>query len=432
MDVKIEKLPKSEVKLTITVDQKKQAELEKKAAAELSKQMKVKGFREGTAPVDIVIKSVGKEKFTAYLLDLALPEVYMEAIKRENLIPMSRPQVEIKEDNPIQFEAKVAVKPEVEFKDLDKVKIKAAKIEVSKKDIQEALDHLKKMHKDFKEVERKAKKGDRVEINFEGRDAEGKDIEGAKSENHPIVIGEGMFIPGFEENLEGMSKDEEKEFTVTFPKDYHEKRLQNAPVTFKVKVTKIEEAKESKVDDAFAEKILGEKKTAKNLEDKIKHEIEHQKIHEAEAKQDDELFAEFLKKAKVEVSDILIEEELELLITDIKRDALNKGQSFEEFQKALEEKEGKTLKEIYRDRAEERVKLRFIIDHIITLKDIKVSEKEVEEGIKEEIEKAPPYLLERVKGFYDSPEGKRTMENQLTIKHIMGMFIERADHKCDN
>jgi trigger factor len=432
MDVKLEKLPKSEVKLTIVVDDKMQSELEKKAAQELSTQMKVKGFREGNAPVDVIKKSVGPERFAAYLLDIALPEAYMAAIKQEGIIPMSRPKVEIKEDSPITFEASVAVKPEVEFKDIDKVKIKAPKIEVSKKELDEALDHLKKMHRDFKEVERKAKKGDRVEINFDGKDKDGKEIEGAKSENHPIVIGDGMFIPGFEDNLVGMSKDEEKEFTVKFPKDYHKADLQGAPVTFKVKVLKIEEASDAKIDEEFVEKILGEKKSPKELEAKIKHEIEHQKLHEAEAKQDDELFAEFLKKAKLEVSDILIEEELELLITDIKRDALNKGQSFEEFQKAIEEKEGKTIKEVYRERAEERVKLRFIIDHIIQTKDIKVEQKDIEEGIKAEIEKAPPYLLERVKGFYESEEGKRTMENQLTIQQIMDLFIERPSHDCDN
>lgn len=432
MDIKVENLEKNQVKLTITVDADKQQEFEKRTAEALSKQVKVKGFRPGHAPVEAIKSQVGKDHFEGYLLETNLPFIYADAVKEKGIEPVSRPSVDIKSIDPITIEATVAVKPEITLKDLDKIKIKAPKIEVKKKEIDETLGHITKQHTEFKEVDRKAKKGDKVEIDFEGRDKNDQEIPGAKSENHPIVLGDGLFIPGFEDNLIGLKKDDEHEFEVTFPKDYHEKSLQNAPVKFKVKVKKIEEAHTPVIDDAFAAKLLGDGKTKKDLEDTIKGDLEHQKIHQEEAKQEEELFTTLLKAAKFEVSDILIDEELELLIQDIQRDALYKGQSYEQFKSALEAKEGKTVEEFYRPKAEERVKLKFIIEQVIKDLKIEASDKEIEEAAQIQLQNAPENMKDRMKEMVESENGKMQLKNQIILDKIFEHFIERNDHDCDH
>lgn len=431
MDIKIEKLPKSETKVTITLTEDENTKYEQKTASSLSESVKIPGFRQGKAPIDVVKQELGEERFVAYMLETAIPQIYTEAVQKEKLIPISRPNVTILADNPISIEAVFASIPEVDVKGADKIKIKAPSIKVDKKELEERLEHFKKMHATHSAVDRAAKIGDRVEIDFEGFDQKGNSIPNTKSEHHPIVIGSDTFIPGFEDELVGTKAGENKEFNITFPKDYHAAELKAAKVKFKVTVHQVEEVKDAELNEELIEKLSGQKQSLDDFKKMLEHELEHQKMHEARAEQEEQFFVELLKACKFEVSDILVEEETKLMIEDIKRDTMMRGMNFDDYQKAVEEREGKKLEEIYQEKAEERVRIRFILDKLINEKKIDASEKEVEEVIKIRLEETPKDYRDKAKEFYKKGnQGHTAIRNELVLQALLGMFIEEIPHSC--
>lgn len=431
MDIKIEKLPKSETKVTITLTKDENLKYEQKTASKLSESIKIPGFRQGKAPVEVVRQELGDERFVAYMLETAIPQIYTEAIQREKLIPISRPNVNILADNPISIEAVFASIPEVDVAGTDKIKIKAPTIKVDKKELEERLEHFKKMNATHKAVERAAKKGDRVEIDFEGFDQKGNPIPNTKSEHHPIVIGSKAFIPGFEDELVGLKAGDEKEFTITFPKDYHAAELKAAKVKFKVKAHQVEEVKEAELNEELIEKLSGKKQSLEDFKKMIEHEIEHQKMHEARSQQEEDFFTTLLKACKFEVSDILVEEETKLMLEDIKRDTMMRGMNFDDYQKAVEEKEGKKLEEIYAEKAEERVRIRFILDKLINEKKIEVTDKEIDSVIKNRLEETPKDYRDKAKEFYKKGnQGYTAVRNELVLQALLGIFIEEIEHSC--
>jgi len=430
MEITVTDLPNSEQKITIKLSQDKHTELKNATLKQLSANVKVTGFRPGKAPLQVVEDQVGKEKVYAFMLENNIPTLYSKAIQEKKLTPISRPNVEVISEEPLEFTAIFAVQPEVKIKDLDKIKVKAPKVSVSEKELNESLDYVLQSHSSYKEVTRKAKKGDRVEVNFEGIDENQKSIPGAKSENHPLVLGSGNFIPGFEDNLIGLELNQDSEFTVTFPKDYHSKDLQDKPVTFKVKLTKIEEVEKPKITKDFTKKIFNEELTEKQFKDKLKHEIEHQKLHDLEAKQEDQLFEELLKKSDFEVSSILVEEEVDILVNELKQDIEKKGLKFEDFVKMTEEREKKPINEIYSPKAEERAKIRFIIDFIIKEKNLEASDEEIAKEVQLKIDSAPEQVRSQVESYYAEGQPTRNaLRNKVLLDKFFDIFIERIKHK---
>lgn len=430
MEITVSNLPKSEVKIVIKLSDKKTEELKNITLKELAKSVNVTGFRAGHAPLDVVENQLGKDKVLAMTLDQHLPTLYADAIKKEKLTPISRPTVDIVAESPLEFSAQFAVQPEVKIKDVDKIKIKAPKIEVSKKELDEVIDRLKKSGAEFEQVSRKTKTGDRVEIDFEGFDEEEKLIPGTKSENHPVVIGDKMFIPGFEENLVGFKENDTTEFTVTFPKDYHVDTLKNKPVKFKVTIKKVEESKLPEINEEFSQKVFGEPLDEKAFHTKLKFELEHQKIHDSEAQQEDELFNTLIKNSDFDVSDILTEEETEILLDEMKQNVEKNKLNFEDFVKMTEQREKMSINDFYKPKAEERVKIRFIIDHIIRTKKLEATPDDFKKEIAQKVKSAPAEVQGQVTTYYqEGNPGYAAIKNQILLGKFFELFIERIPHK---
>lgn len=424
MKVEIEKLPKSEVKLTIEVSEDELQKYKAEATKEVSKHVKVPGFREGHVPYEVLIQHVGEKAFRGQMLEMALGETYEKALKQEKVHAVSYPKINIVSEDPFKYEAIVTVLPEIKLKKgYEKVSVKPKEVKIEKKDIEEVLKNLKKRSTTWKEVEREAKKGDRVEIDFDGFDMEGNALEGTSSKNHPVVIGENMFIPGFEDEVVGMKKGEEKDFEITFPKDYHSEKFKNKKVKFHVKVGMIEEPNEKEVDDTFAEELTGGKhKKLSDLEDEIKKELTHQKEHDEEIRLENEILEELMKYFDAEIPDALIERESEFLIDRLKQDIERSGMKWEDYE-AMKQKDGKSIKDELRPQAEKQVLMRLGIEKLYEEEKIKVSEADLEEEIKHMLAHYPEDYGAKLKDFYkEGSQGREQLENQLMLKNLLKKF----------
>jgi len=418
----IKKLQKSEVQIEITVSQEDIEKYYKKASEELSKEVNVKGFRPGHIPQDVLEANLDKKYIMAHAQEMAIQRSYADAVIKENVQVVARPKIEIKSETPFTYVAVVAVLPEVEIKDYKSIKVKKEEVKVTEKDIEEVMTDLKKYSTTYKDTEEKAKKGDRVEVDFEGFDEEGKSLENTKSSNHPVILGENSLIPGFEDELIGLAKGEKKEFDLVFPKDYPKKDFQNKKVKFKVEIKRIENAIEPEISEEFIEKMTGKKGSVEEFKKEIGKNVKDRKEKEAKQKVENEYLEELLKRTKVEIPEALIEEEIDFMIHDIADDMGAKGI---EFDKYLEKANIKIedLKEKYKPEAEKRVKMRLALQQLIKEENAAPSEEEV----KEEFEKVksfyPEKEAEKIQHDFEHGELRHQIVNRLAIRKLFDKVL---------
>jgi trigger factor len=415
-------------KVTAELDAKDLKKQRSNAIKVLGKGVKVQGFRAGTAPEKLVEEKLDPSQIASETASRCVDTAFAGSLKEFKLDILGTPKLEIKEfiDNEkmvIEFIGNI--KPEVtlpEFSKWPKLKLGATKVDP--KEVQATLDQLQQNMAKAEEVERPAKDGDRVWLDFEGFDEAKKPVPGAASKNYPLVLGSRSFIPGFEEEVIGMKIDQEKEFEVTFPKDYHSQSLQNKKVTFKIKIKKIAELKKPEVNDEFAEKLggfktLGELK--KDIEDGIKERAERNEKEEFKDKLAEKLGAE----SKFETPDVLVEENVEAGINNAKREAEGRGQDFNEWlnkRVALKTKSDLIAKEA-RPQAERQVRASIALRAVAEQEKLSVT--------KEELAEYTSVLLQQyghgeAQKQIMSPQEQARIEGRLLADKVLNFLLSKV------
>jgi len=298
----------------------------------------------------------------------------------------------------IEYVFTITLKPEVKLGKYTDLKAKKEAVKVTKKEIEESINHMREHYKENIVKEGKVENGDIAVIDFEGF-KDGVAFEGGKGENYSLEIGSNTFIPGFEEQLIGMETGEEKDINVTFPEDYHAEDLKGAPVVFKVKVNEIKEVKVPELDKEFFEDLGMEGiDTKEALEAQVKENITASKEAKAEDKYIDDLLAEISKTTEIDVPDTMINDETERMIEHFAEHIAMQGISIEQFYQYTNSNK-EALKEQYKEEALKRIKYRLILEEIIKKEKIKVTEKEIDAEI-EELAKKYNMTKEEVKKQY--------------------------------
>ncbi len=426
MQIKVEKLPKSEVKLTVELSEEKTKKLFEKAAKQVSEMVKVPGFRPGHVPLDVLKQHVKPDALEAHMLDVALPETYAEAVKQEKLQVVTQPKVKVIQTEPLKYEATVAVYPEVEISGYDKIKVKKEEAKVEDKDVDTVLEDVKKRQAKYKEVDRASKKGDKVEVDFEGFDEGGATLENTKSQNHPLILGENSMVPGFEEELEGLKKGDNKEFAVTFPKDYFHKPFQGKKVTFKVKMNSVQEVELPEFTPEFIKELTGgQDKTLDEVKKDVKDNLQHEKEHAAKVKQEDEFLDKVADLVKVEVPEALVEEEIDGMMQEFQTQMENKGITMQQYLEQTK-KEIKDLREQRRKEAEKRLRLRFALHKIFEQEKIEATEDDLKKELDHIISLYPENERDKIRKEYK--EGSylmRRLENKIKIDKLFDEYLRK-------
>lgn len=423
MQVKVSVLPKSQVKLEITVSEEKLARFRQRALQKLNDLVEISGFRKGKIPEAVLEQHVGEDAIRTCLIDEALPRCYAEAVMSQKLAVVCRPKIKVITKSPLNFEAIVAILPEVKLSDLSKIKIVPEAVIVTEQDIDEIVYDLRKRQAVYKIVERPAQKGDRIEIHFKGFDEEGKEIPGTASRHHPVMIGDKMMVPGFEDQLIGLSKGQKKEFEVMFPADYHKKDFQNRKVKFEVEVENVEECLLPEIDEVFVEQIIKQKKSVSEFREHLKEDLKKYR-KSAEKKRRESIFLETIVNAAiVDVPDQLIEEEIDYILDDLKVELHEKGMKWSLFQEYLH-KEGIDIRQKRRSEAESRVKARLVLNKAIEEAEIEVTENDIENEVAKLREGRLPTDLEAIKKRYEpESEGWTRLKNRLRMDKLFAKYL---------
>ena len=414
------------VNVTLGVSELKDAELA--ALNELGKDIKVPGFRKGKVPVSVVSKNVNPNMLAQKTLESALSKAVADAFISEKLQALDRPEVEVKKFVPgseLEFTAESEVMPKIKIGDYKNLKSTAKKVSVTKKDIAEITDRLKKGFSSKKTVQRPAKLTDEVNIDFEGK-KDGIAFDGGKGEKYDLVLGSNSFIPGFEDGIIGKKTGETFDLKLTFPEDYHADNLKGAEVVFTTTINEIKEVVEPELNDELAAKA-GPFKTVEELEDDIKREITKQKETEAIEKLKDDLVAELVEKSTVPVPDVLLKDQMKLIEQDTNRNLMYRGMSIGDYIKSLKYKDKNDwLENEVRPIAEKRVKAGLLLAELSKAEKIEATENELLEKINQ---LGKQYPSEDMRKHLKTPEVQRDVANRILTEKTVDRLVSLNSKK---
>ena len=380
----VKSVEKETSKASVTVELTK-AELEpaiNKAYLKYRKDITIPGFRKGKAPRVVIEAAYGKHVFFEDAIEEMFPEIYKETVLTQDMKPVGRPSVaemNIADDGTVTLKIATDLYPVVTLGQYRGIEVEKVNAEVKESEVDAEIDRMAKNVARISTVDRPAKEGDTAVIDFEGF-LNGTAFEGGKGENHELLLGSGSFIPGFEEQVVGMSAGEEKEIHVTFPENYHSSELAGKPVVFKVKVHEVKETVLPEKDDEFV-KDVSEFDTMAEL----RADIEKRILEEKQAGIDRAFENAAVEKAAAnmtaEIPDSMVDEEVDRQLERMDYELRAQGASLEAYSKMLGGNMD-SIRNSLRPGALNAVRTNVMLDAVVDAEKIEVSEEECEEEYK--------------------------------------------------
>lgn len=353
------------------------------------KDTKIDGFRKGKVTKEIFDKKVGKEKYLIEAANKAVSDEFLRIMKENDYKLVADPQIHLTTltEECLEFTMALIEEPAVKIKKYKGLNVKKEKVKVTDEEVEHEISHLLERFSELViKEEGTVESGDVVVIDYEGS-VDGVAFDGGKAENYPLEIGSGTFIPGFEEQLVGMKKNEERDITVKFPEEYHAEDLKGKEAVFKVKVNEIKVRENREFDKEFFEDLAIEGvDSEESLRNKIKETIKEQKNEHAEEKYINDLIEAVSKQAEVDIPEEMVFDTVERMYDDLANRLKMQGISMDIYLKYV----GKTEKEIKDEMEKEafaRVLSRLTLEEIQRLENITVTEEEVDSKLKEMAEK---------------------------------------------
>lgn len=394
-----EKIEKNVGVLEVEVDAAQVDAALDKAFKKVVKQVNVPGFRKGKVPRVIFEARFGVESLYKDAIDLILPDAYMEAVKQTGIEPVDRPDVDFEEfakGKPFVFKAKVTVKPEVQLGEYKGIEVPERSSEVTEEEVQAELERMQQRHAELIVLEEGvAEKGDIAVIDFEGF-IDGKPFDGGKAEGHSVELGSGTLIPGFEDQVIGMAKGDEKDITVTFPENYHAEHLAGKEAVFKVVLHDIKRKKLPELDDEFA-KDVSEFETLEEYKQDIEKTLRERKIKENEQAIEAEVIEKAAAAAEVDIPQAMIDNETDRMLNEFANRLRMQGMNLELYYQFSGQDEAK-LREQMKEEAGKRVRNQLVLEAIAKAENVAVSDEELEEELQNlsELYKQPAEELRRI------------------------------------
>ena len=372
----VEKKEKNQVALSIVVAADVFEAACEKSYRKNVRNINIQGFRQGKAPRKIIEKLYGPEVFYDDAMNECIPDAYEAAVAEAGLKVVSQPsitEVDVK-DGEFLFTAVVYVKPEVSVKDYKGIEAEKEEVAVSAEDVEAELARMQTRNARQVSVEREAKKGDVVNLDFEGF-VDGVAFEGGKGEKFDLELGSGMFIPGFEEQLEGKNVGDECDVNVTFPEEYNEKSLAGKPAVFKCKINEIKENQKPELDDEFA-KDVSEFDTIAELKADIEKKMVESKQSSADTAFQERVMDKVIENMEAEIPDAMVETQLDRVAEDFSYRLAMQGMEFESYLKMT----GMTMEQfrsVFAPQALRQVKIRLALEKIAELEGMDITEEDL-------------------------------------------------------
>ncbi len=425
MQVKVENVEKNVVQLEIEVDAEKFDQGLQKAFAKNANRFSIPGFRRGKAPRSMVEKFYGEQVLYEDAINAICPDAYDQAIEENDIHPVDRPEIDIKQIGKGQvfiFTAKVTVKPEVELGQYKDVEVQKASAVVTDEDVEKEIEKVLDKNSRLISIEdRPVASGDTAIIDFEGF-IDGVAFEGGSGKDYNLVIGSGTFIPGFEDQLIGVALGEEKEVNVSFPEDYGSADLAGKSALFKVKVNEIKVKELPTLDDEFA-KDISEFDTLEEYKADLRKKLVEQAEHSAHHENEDNVVDKVVENATIDIPPVMVEKRIDDLTYDFGMRLRYQGLELEKYLEIMG-MDMASFREQFKARAEKEVKTQLVIEKISEVEAIVPTEKDTEEEIKriaENYKQSEEDFKQHLK-----PDDIEYIRSTLVAKKTVDFLVENA------
>lgn len=428
MSVKVEKIGTNKAKFTIEVDSKKFAEAEDKVFNKQKGKLSIPGFRKGKVTKDMAYKVYGKGVFLEDTVNECINMTYYEALKETTEKVLSRPEINVVQvdlDKPLIYEATVAIMPEAKLPKYKGIKIEKTKVEIKDEEVERKLKEEQEKNARIISVERASKKGDVVDIDFEGF-VDGKSFNGGKGEKYQLTLGSHSFIDTFEDQLIDKKAGDDVDVNVTFPKEYQEKSLAGKPALFKVHVNEVKEKQLPEINDEFVSEVSEFDKLSDYKADIKKHLTEHAEFH-AKDTDKNKILEAIAKDTKVDLAPEAIDSQVDEMIYNYDNRMRYQGITFEKYLEML----GKTMekfREELKPQAEANLKNSIILEQIARDEKIEASDEMVEKEI-ENMARAYGMEVEQFKKSYANDEDKKRIKDDLLYPAVLDFLYNNAEIK---
>ena len=420
-----EKQEHSVVALTIEITKAEFEAAKDKAFKKTGKNITVPGFRKGKAPRKMIEKLYGEGVFFEEAFNIIYPDAMEMAVEKSGIKPVGRADVDLgdpAEEGGLTIIAKVPVEPEVELGEYKGIEVEKETVKVLQADVKAELNRMAQRNARTETVERKAKKNDTVDIDFEGF-VDGVPFEGGKAEHHELTLGSGAFIPGFEDQLIGCKAGDEKDVVVTFPEEYHAKELAGKEATFKCKVHKVEETILPEIDDEFAKDVSDTCETLDDLKKEITERLKAERQEAADNAFEEKVLDAVIDGMKADIPAAMIDAQVDTIVQDFGYRLQMQGMGLEQYLKMTGTEMG-AFRAMFQSQAERQVKTRLALQKVVELEGITVSDEELEE---EYAKMAEQYKMEveKVKAIVS----KEALEGDLKISNALEFIKKNAKVK---
>ena len=420
-----EKQEHSVVALTIEITKAEFEAAKDKAFKKTGKNITVPGFRKGKAPRKMIEKLYGEGVFFEEAFNIIYPDAMEMAVEKSGIKPVGRADVDLgdpAEEGGLTIIAKVPVEPEVELGEYKGIEVEKETVKGLQADVKAELNRMAQRNARTETVERKAKKNDTVDIDFEGF-VDGVPFEGGKAEHHELTLGSGAFIPGFEDQLIGCKAGDEKDVVVTFPEEYHAKELAGKEATFKCKVHKVEETILPEIDDEFAKDVSDTCETLDDLKKEITERLKAERQEAADNAFEEKVLDAVIDGMKADIPAAMIDAQVDTIVQDFGYRLQMQGMGLEQYLKMTGTEMG-AFRAMFQSQAERQVKTRLALQKVVELEGITVSDKELEE---EYAKMAEQYKMEveKVKAIVS----KEALEGDLKISNALEFIKKNAKVK---
>ena len=411
-----EKLEKSRVALTVEVDAETFEAAIEKAYRKVRNQVNVPGFRKGKAPRKMIESLYGVGVFYDEAINIAMPEAYAAAVESEKLEVVGYPEVELLDvgKDGFSFKATVPVYPEVTLGQYKGLEAPKAEVKVPAADVNQRLKDMAERNSRLVSVDRKVKKGDVANIDYEGFD-NGKPFDGGKGEGFDLEIGSGSFVPGFEDQIIGMKAEEEKDIDITFPEDYH-KDLAGKAVVFHVKVNAVKVKEVPAIDDEFA-KDVSEFDTLADLKKDIKAKMTADRQQAADQAFEDDLMGKVADGITCDVPQAMVDDQAKRFVENLKLQIQQQGIPYDQYLKLTNMTEEDLLGQA-QEPSLRQVKLDLAMDAIAKAENVEVSEEEIE-GEYNKMAEQYGMKAEDLKKYITADSIKAQLTNSKVVKIVV-------------
>ncbi len=421
MNVKnIEKMG-AKAKITVEIESELMDKGANQAYLKARKDIQLPGFRKGKAPRKLIESIYGAHVFFEDGLEEIFPEIYKAAVVEQELKAVGQPsltKLDIHDDGSAEIVLETELYPEVTLGQYKGLEVEKVEVSVTDEMVEAELDRMAQNVASTETVERAAENGDTANIDFEGFD-NGVAFDGGKGENFDLVLGSGSFIPGFEEQVVGMSAGEEKDINVSFPEDYHAKELAGKPVVFHVKVNKVTVQIVPAKDDEFA-KDVSEFETLEELRADVRAKMTEERTKSVENAFANAAVEKAAENTTVDMPEAMIAEELDRQMNNFAFQLQNSGISMEQYAKMMGG-DINTMRNALRPAAEKQAKINVTLDQIVKDEKLTVTAEEVEAEL-QALADAYKMELEKVKSFVTN----ESMEQDLLSRKAVKVITESA------